>query len=195
MTTVAEVGDQGSLMLLSGFILGLALVITGITLSEVAELEKEAVREQDSSFTSEYRSVREKLGNALDDTVTTTTDTTSFTDNYENIVSSFDELENARGFQFVSVLAGGEVPSLCAEANMLAARSECYTWTVLDAGCAVTGRSYIDTGDVVLDGECYDGGDDGIVLVGTVVKGAFVFLHLDDPTTQIEEVQLYPLNR
>lgn len=205
--------DSGALLLLAGFILGVALIVTGLTLSEVSQLENEAVREQDATFIAEFRSLREKIGTALRDSVTSSTDTTAFTSTFENVADSFRSLETTRGYGFVAILAGGTDTGACTAANNKAAHSECETLTAVDAvACPASGRKF-DTGIVfsdgedgvdhspsgpnystpILEGQCYDGTNDGIVMVGTL-KAAYVYVHLDDPTLDLEEVVLYKLN-
>lgn len=197
--------DSGALLLLAGFILGIALIVTGLTLSEVSQLENEAVREQDATFISEFRSVREKIGTALRDSVTTSTDPTAFRDTFGNVADSFRSLETTRGYGFVAVLAGGTDSGLCTAANNKAIYSECTTLTgqpTTDAGCTASPKykykasltASDGTAATALQGQCWDGVNDGILEVGGVVKGAYVYVHLDDPALNLEEVVLYELN-
>lgn len=208
--------DSGALLLLAGFILGVALIVTGLTLSEVAQLENEAVREQDTTFIAEFRSVRDKMGTALYDSVTSTTDVTSFKETFGNVADSFRSLETTRGFGFVSVLAAGDPTTSCTDAESPAGQSECSTLAtqtgVPPATCPSTrkiaadgiqfsdGHDGVDDGlqpdylPAVLEGQCYDGTNDGILVVGTTIKAAYVYIHLDDPTLELEEVVLFKLN-
>lgn len=190
--------DSGALLLLAGFILGVALIVTGLTLSEVAQLENEAVREQDASFIAEFRSLRDKMGTALYDSVTSTTDIDAFEDTFDNIADSFRSLETTRGFGFVSVLASGNA----ACSTSVADTAECSAAYTVPSGCA-SGRSfrtnlaYADgSAATEIRGQCWDGVNDGIVKLGTgtTIKGAFVYVHLDDPAFELDEVVLYELN-
>lgn len=196
--------DGGALLLLAGFILGVALIVTGLTLSEVAQLESEAVREQDASFVAEYRSIRDKIGEALADSVTTSTTTTVFSGTFDNIAENFEQLENARGYAFMAILSGGEspnaVPPPCS--TSLAETSECELTSTTVASCPGTrvykdDLVYSDGSGAGIEIECqdYDGVDDGILVdEGARIRAAYVYLRLDDPALVVEELVLYELN-
>lgn len=194
--------DDGALLLLAGFILGVALIVTGLTLSEVAQLENEAVREQDSSFIAEYRSMRGKVERALHDSVTMTTDETTFLITFNSVRANFEQLASARGYNFMMVVAGN-TDNDCTGPATIATRAECPDYTVVDAATCPSSfenRKYAGTddpdgvNDPDVDGECYDGTDNGLVKPASTLEGVFVFLHFDDPTQTIEETAFFALN-
>jgi len=100
--------DRGQMLLLAGFVLVLAFVVTALTLSQVADLEKRATEDAGGALVSEYRFMHDRVGGTLQGAVGLSTDNDTLRDIFASVVATFKNIEHEKGYDVSIVLAGDD---------------------------------------------------------------------------------------
>jgi hypothetical protein len=181
--------DGGQMLLLAGFILVLAFVVTALTLTEVADLEKRVAESPGVQLTSEFRFVREKVGTTLAGALGVASDNTTFDNTFLSMQSTFKNVEHEKGLDVAITLAGANANAPSPESSFVA------------AGAYDELRSWDNA--IEYDGARYDGTDDGILWTKKgrcsttatgCVSGAVIHIFLTDGVTTIRETVVYAIN-
>lgn len=186
--------DGGQLLLLAGIVLVMAFVVTAFTLGQVADVEKEASKEQDQSFLTEYRFVHSKLPSIVSGNTGRTTDNVSFNTTFATTIQSFRNGLASKGYD-ASIFVAGNASA--------AEKAEC-TWMsnplTACAGSSGAWRSVVPSGGTQpFDARLpYDGKSDGLVWMCGQANGALVGVvvqvYLSDGRHSVAETLVVALN-
>lgn len=185
--------DDGQLMLLSGIVITIAFIMTSLTLSQVASLERTAAAEHRVSIAEEWRFLHQRLATNFD--VAITPDTTNST--VENviaptIIATFRSIEAEKGYDTVIRLAAAGSSVNLTESQL---RDPPWTGANYNAWDVAGTHHFTEVWDTRDDGllwenDCADPTGPSTGCIG----GVLVFVHLTDGSTTIEEVLLFRVN-
>lgn len=147
----------------------MAFVVTAFTLSQVADVEKQAAKEQDQTFLTEYRFVHSKLPSILAGNTGRTSDNASFNASFATTIASFRANLASKGYDASVVLAGNTSEVEKSECMYLA--SKCPPGGAKPAWASIVPLGGTEPFDADL---AYDGKSDGILWMCDGVKGAIV---------------------
>lgn len=184
--------DQGQLMLLAGVVLTISFILTALTLSQVASLEREAAADAPSPLVAEWRFLHERLATNLVTAVGPDTDNTTFQDTIlPTIAATFRSVEAEKGYDLVIRAAGGDAFLANGnEASLVSGSS--YAATTYDE--EVTFAHGVD--DVLTDGTLWQQPcpDTSAPAAGCIV-GVYLFVRISDGETSLEESILFATNQ
>lgn len=181
-------------MLLSGIMITIAFIMTAMTVSQVASLEREAASKQASSLTTEWRFIHERLASNLNTAVTLeTTNETFELVTFPSIVETFRSVEAEKGYDIVIRLAASTLAVNKTEASLVSGA------TYVADLASVDGK-YTDFGGRPADGEAdgllhYAPCPDATGPPSGCLGGVLVAVHLSDGSATINEVMLIGVNR
>lgn len=183
--------DEAQLLLLAGIVLTIAFILTALTLTQVAALEKEAAQQVGSPIISEWRFLHDRLASNVRTAVTGETTNQSFNDTVlPTLSATFRALAAEKGYDFALRKAS--------DGN--------FTWNGNEASL-VSGASYNAWSD---DGATHftqvkdDQITDGILWqkpcpvdgpTAGCIGGIYIFVRLADGTTSLEESVLFAVNQ
>ena len=177
-------------MLVSGIVITLAFIMTALTLSQLSTLERQAASEKPSPIAAEWRFLHDRLSTNLNTAITVDLKNSTFEDTtFPAIAATFRTIEAEKGYDVVIRLAGGG------------------SYNHTEANTLVSGASYDaytdDTGYRFT--AAYDGTNDGILWLqpcrdstgpaAGCISGVYVFVHMSDESSAMEESILFDVNR
>jgi hypothetical protein len=185
-------------MLVSGIVITIAFLLTALTLSQVASIERQAAADKPTSLAAEWRFLHDRIKTNLQTAVSPdTTNDTLINTTWPAVAATFRNIEAEKGYDLVMRIAGNTTTGR-GTFNM----SENLTGTTV-AGVFTTYNAVSFDGTFTFNWAA-DGKDDGLLwkqhcldqTVGDVwcVQGVLVAMHLSDATTNIDEVVLVPVN-
>jgi hypothetical protein len=185
--------EGGQLMLLAGIILTIAFILTSLTLSQVASLEKEAAQEAPTPIIAEWRFLRDRLASNLQTAITpdTTIETYQVTI-IPTIAATFRALAAEKGYDIVLRNAsGGQFAGTGNEASLISGANYA-AWssngTVHFTHAAAEDPDNAD--GAIWQATCPDSsGPTGCI------SGVLLFLRLADGASSMEESILFAVNR
>lgn len=178
-------------MLLAGVVLTISFILTALTLSQVASLEREAAADAPSPLVAEWRFLHERLASNLDTAIGPDTDNDTFRDTLSTIAATFRSVEAEKGYDLVIRAAGGDAfVANGNEASLVSGSS--YSATTYDE--EVTFTHGVD--DVLTDGTLWQKPcpDTSAPANGCIV-GAYLFVRISDGETSLEESILFATNQ
>lgn len=179
--------DRAQLLLLAGFILVIMFVLTSLTLSKIASIEADVARDHRAPVVDEFDFIRSRTNSTMNTLVDSDTSNSSFNDSFSSLRSSFQDVENGKGYDLVLELAGSTTPAPKTEEGIYVDGSDLYQNVSFD-------------GLRDFDGESYDGVNDGILWYqgagdsSAHIKGFAAFIHLSDHESRIEATVLFSVN-
>lgn len=179
--------DGGQLLLLAGFILVIMFVVTSLTLSKISSIEADVARDHQAPILDEFDFVRSRTNETMNSLVDTDTSNASFNDSLSSLRSSFQDVENAKGYDLVLELAGSTTSAPATEEELYVDGSDEYQNVSFDGA-----RDF--------DGEPYDGADDGILWYQEAgdssghIKGFGAYIYLADHESRVESTVLFAVN-
>ena len=182
--------DDGQLMLVAGIVVTIAFLMTALTLSQVASLEREAAAEKPLPISDEWRFLHDRLSANLQTAVTDDMSKDTFKNvTFPAIAATFRDVEAEKGYDAVFRLAGSGVTSKSESDLVTAGTYNAKAWTT--AGVQIPGAT--------------DGVNDGILMTMTgscpngaavnCIQGVYVFMHLSDGVASMDEVMLVAVDR
>lgn len=189
--------DGAQLMLVSGIVITIAFLLTALTLTQVASIERQSAADKPTSLGAEWRFLHDRLKTNLQTAVTvdTTNDTLNNT-TFPAITATFRNIEAEKGYDLVLRIAGNQ------SGSGFYNKTE---WQITTLGMGA-GSSYANWS---YDGGVHytwpvDGVNDGLIWnkpcldasapAAGCIQGVLVSLHLSDSTTSLDEVILVPVN-
>lgn len=185
-------------MLVSGIVITIAFLLTALTLSQVASIERQAASDKPTSLATEWRFLHDRLQTNLQTAVSVdTTNDTFVNTTWPAVAATFRNIEAEKGYDLVLRLAGNTTSGK-GTFNL----SENQTGTTVGGVFSTYAATSFD-GSVNFNWAA-DGTDDGLIWSrhcldqssGDVwcLQGVLVAMHLSDSTTNIDEVVLLPVN-
>lgn len=188
--------EGGQLMLLAGIVITIAFLLTSLTLSQVASLERQAAAEKPTSLSAEWRFLHDRLQANFESAVPADLSLTTFkSTTFPTISATFRNIQAEKGYDVVIRLADSPLAYNKTEADLL-------DGLTYDAW-SYDGQFYFDqtldplrlgvnppTDGVVYYDECPDE-----TYVGGCIVGILVFIHITDATSSMSEVVLFSVNR
>ena len=185
--------ESGQLLMLAGIVLTISFILTALTLSQVAALEKEAAQEAPSPILGEWRFLHDRLTSNVRTAVTPETTNQSFHDAVlPALGATFRALAAEKGYDFVIRKASdGNYAGNGNEASLIVA-GKYANWSHDGAVNFATVDADLDTADgIIWQKPCPDSSGPAAGCIG----GLYLFLRLADATTTIEESVLFAVNR
>lgn len=100
--------DDGQLMMLAGIVLTISFILTALTLSQVAALEREAAAQGPLAIVSEWRFLHDRLGSNLKTAIAPETTIEALRSVVlPTVQATFRSVESEKGYDLVLRLAGG----------------------------------------------------------------------------------------
>lgn len=162
-------------------------VLTSLTLSKIASIEADVARDHRAPIVDEFDFIRSRTNSTMNTLVDTDTSNSSFNESLSSLRSSFQDVENGKGYDVVIELAGSTTTAPETEEGLYVDASDQYQNVSFD-------------GLRDFDGEPYDGVNDGILFYqgagdsSAHIKGFAAFLHLADHESRIEATVLFSVN-
>lgn len=186
--------DGGQLMMLAGIVLTISFILTSLTLSQVASLEKEAAQEAPTAIIAEWRFLRERLASNVETAITPETTIQAYqTTIIPTLAATFRALTADKGYDIVlrnasdgHFAATGNEASLIVGANYDA-------WTY-DGAIHFTHAAAEDSDHadgVIWQATCPDTSGPA----SGCISGVYLFIRLADGTTSMEESVVFAVNR
>jgi hypothetical protein len=188
--------DDGQLMLLAGVVLTISFILTALTLSQVASLERQAASEAPTAMVAEWRFLHERLKTNLETAVGVETSVGSLKDPLiPTIAATFRSVEAERGYDLVIRAAGGGHFEANGNEEQLIVGAN-YAATTYDGLVTFTHPAASDPDNA--DGVLWDD-DCDLVLADAppegCIVGAYLFVRLSDGSTTLEESILFAVNQ
>jgi hypothetical protein len=188
-------GDDAQLLMLAGIVLTISFILTALTLSQVAALEKEAAQDAPSPIIGEWRFLHERLASNLRTAVTPETTTGSFESSVlPTLGATFRALAAEKGYDFVLRAAGdGRFAGTGNEASLFNAAGTHYANWTYDGAVHFTHAIALDPDHddgVVWEDPCPDASGPA----AGCISGVYLFMRLADGSTSIEESVLFEVN-
>lgn len=179
-------------MLLAGVVLTISFILTALTLSQVASLEREAAAEAPSPLVAEWRFLHERLATNLVTAIGPDTDNDTFqTSTLPTIAATFRSVEAEKGYDLVLRAAGGEQYAGNGNEAQLVSGSV-YDATTYDEEVTFSHGADDDLEDGTLwQKPCPDS---EAPAAGCIV-GAYLFVRISDGETTLEESILFATNQ
>lgn len=189
-------GDEGQLMLLAGVVLTISFILTALTLSQVAALERQAAAEAPSAMVAEWRFLHQRLKTNLEIAVGPDTAISVFTGNVlPTIAATFRSVEAEKGYDLVIRAAGGGQYAANGNETQLI-NGTFYDATTYDGSVTFSHAAANDpdhADGVLWDNDCElalpDAPAEGCIV------GAYLFVRLSDGSTTLEESILFAVNQ
>lgn len=174
--------------MLAGIIITLAFIMTSMTLSQVASLERETAAQRPSPLAGEWRFLHERIGSALDVAVDESTTVGHFEETtMPRIISTFRSVQEEKGYDVIIRLVDGSASFDKSEADLIDGGNY-DAWTA-------DGRTHFD--------HAYDATPDGILVHPTCpldggipcIVGIYLYIRIQSPDAMIEEYILFAVNQ
>lgn len=185
--------DAGQLMLLAGIVITIAFLLTSMTLSQVASLERQAAAEKPAPIAGEWRFLHERVATNLVAAVPADLRLDPFkTVTFPTISATFRNIEAEKGYDAVLRLADSSTKFNKSELDL----------TYVDGGGVRRYDAWSADGAYRFTG-VYDGESDGVIHystcpdtehVGSCIAGVLVFMHITDGAATLSEVVLFAVN-
>jgi hypothetical protein len=184
-------------MLVSGIVITIAFLVTALTLSQVASIQRQAASDKPTSLADEWRFLHDRLETNLKTAVSPdTTNDTFLNTTFPAVAATFRNIEAEKGYDLVLRVAG----------NTTTGRGT-FNLSENETGLS-NGGGFYQYSAWSFDGTVHftwaaDGKDDGLIwdptcldatASGGCIQGVLVAMHLSDATTSIDEVVLLPVN-
>ena len=181
--------------MLAGIVLTISFILTALTLSQVASLEKQAAQEQPSPIIGEWRFLHDRLASNVRTAVTPETTNQSFNDTVmPTLAATFRALAAEKGYDLVMRKAGGGNFSANGnEASLLPGAGLTYVGNAYDNSFDFAGvpKDPDTTDGVIWQIPCPDSSGPASGCIG----GVYLFMRLADASTTVEESVLFAVNR
>lgn len=183
-------------MLLSGIVITIAFILTALTLSQVASLERQAAADKPSGIAEEWRFLHERLASNLETAITPDVRRDTFQDTtWPAIVATFRAIEAERGYDAVVRLAGPAVGAHNEYADLTREKASSPPDREYAGNWSVEGEyRYVKDYDLVNDGLIEENPCPDATVAGSCIVGVYVFLSLSDGRDRMEEYILFPVN-
>lgn len=187
--------DSGQLMMLAGIVLTISFILTALTLSQVASLEREAAAQAPLPVISEWRFLHERLASNLNTAVGPETSLDSLkTVILPTVQATFRSVESEKGYDLILRLAGGSAYDASGnEADLIVgANYDAWTWT----GTTHFTHPTIEDPDLTdgilwQDASCPEPDAPAAGCIG----GVYLYVRLTDGTVTLSESILFATNR
>ena len=183
-------------MMLAGIVLTISFILTALTLSQVASLEREAAAEEPNPMVNEWRFLHERLGSNLKTAISAdTNDDTYLNTVLATVQATFRSVEAEKGYDLVIRSAGDPVlyDPTGSEADLIdgvTGKYEAYSWDGrIHFNELVPGGSNVNDG-ILWDASCPD-----LTGPASCIGGVYVYVRLSDGTATLEESILFAVNQ
>lgn len=180
-------------MMLAGIVLTISFILTALTLSQVASLEKEAAREAGSPIIGEWRFLHDRLTSSVKTAVAPETTNQSFNDTVlPALGATFRALAAEKGYDLIVRKAGGDNYAGNGNEASLVTAGKYATWS--HDGAVDFNALTVDvdlTDGILWQKPCPD--PDGGPAAGCI-SGVYLFIRLADATTTVEGSVLFAVN-
>lgn len=181
-------------MLLSGIMITIAFIMTAMTVSQVASLEREAATQKPSSLATEWRFIHARLASNFNTAITLETKNETFKEvTFPAIAETFRAVEAEKGYDIVIRLAGSSLAVNKTEADLVSGLAYKADLTSVDGLYSDFAGAPMDPdADGILHyGPCPDAAGPASGCIGALL----VAVHLSDGLDTINEVMLFGVNR
>jgi len=193
--------DSGQLMMLAGIVLTISFILTALTLSQVASLEREAAAQAPLPVINEWRFLHERLASNLNTAVGPETTIDSFqTIVLPTVQATFRSVESEKGYDLIIRLADDETYAVAGnEADLIdvvTGRYDAWSWS------GKTHFTHLATDEIDEDPDHNDGilwQDDTCpepaAPAAGCIGGVYLHVRLTDGTVTLSESILFATNR
>ncbi len=176
-------------MLVAGIVVTIAFLMTALTLSQVASLEREAAADKPLPIADEWRFLHDRLSANLQTAVTDDMSKDTFKNvTFPAIAATFRDVEAEKGYDAVFRLAGSGVASKSESDLLTAGTYDALGWTA--NGHVMGATDTVNDGIIMtMTGTCPTG------AAANCIQGVYVYMHLSDGVASMDEVMLVAVDQ